>query len=1180
MSEINNINDEIVAEDDRPSNTLELFTEVDEVVKMIRDLANVHKDGFEHSYEKYAEILSRYQEQPHLLDPHIPRLLEELLIYICDAKSPETLFHAAFKYLYQISNVRTYKVLVKFLPHELSDLEFALVALEKQQISDSTNWETRYMLLLWMSILILNPFHMSRLDAFSPTTTNPDHIGELTKMERIYKICQNNCLHNDTCSRVAAYLCAKYFIRIDIKEVYLPLFIDWVAENHTPNTNVAKFGQLAAIAAILKHGKRDDLLPYCQQILRWILTCDYKESTEFLKYKFFIKIIQRLGLIFLKPRLAEWRYQRGSRSLTANLNPTADATKSMEFENLNSEASHDEDDEIVVPDEIEEIVEELLQALRSPSSDIRWLAAKGLGRVTCRLPKSLGDEVVGSVTEIFNPLEPHEAWHGACLAIAEMAKRGLLLTYRLSTMVPHLLEALVYDEMKGYMSVGQHIRDAACYMSWAFARAYDPADLQPFVEKIAAGLLITTVFDREINCRRAASAAFQESVGRLGTFPHGIDILTEADFYSVGLRVNSYLQISDYIAQYEEYTRPLIDHLVKMKVNHWDTTIRELTAKALNRLTKRDPKYLSEEILPDLFEKTNSIDINMRHGAVLAIGEVVLALSEFEVANGVPEKYLKSDIIALTRELVRKFIDRNQFRGISGEMMKQACSSFIKNCSVSKIAVTDDCLDSWQTIIDKCLVNKSAQIRDGAITALTYMCNSYYNIPTRTDQNIAIVQFYLKGCLNNLEEWVRMGYLSALGGLPKFMLKLKFEDILAILKRQSSIPNFHSAPEGNIENVIVMNWSEARRDSIKALSRVVQTVGFDGSSGLSMTDSNYLDQVFHCFLKGLDEYTTDNRGDIGAWVREASVNALHSLLTSCPHKHLKPDIVHRVMIGLVRQAVEKIDRTRGLAGKLFGSLVHYSPTIPHIKRHDELKAIFPEDSSKVLWLFADHTLPLFCSLLEYPEYSSIIILGLSASIGQLTESLRKYSSTSMLKFMKAHPKDIPRIGSEIISVFQENLHNDRITHLYLNFLDVILSSGIFYPLFEDESSTFADDLLRLVNAEMKNNKKLYKLVSSINVYCQLIQVPKLGSKLLTKMSVFLGQTHVHVRKSAANKLYEAVILHGDTCGIPEENLDDILTILSETDWGMPLDHVRPIRNNLCELMGVKAPVSLAQTQGQ
>jgi len=41
----------------------------------------------------------------------------------------------------------------------------------------------------------------------------------------------------------------------------------------------------------------------------------------------------------------------------------------------------------------------------------------------------------------------------------------------------------------------------------------------------------------------------------------------------------NYFIFSVYIAQFEEYTLPLINHLVERKVGHWDTVIRELTAK-------------------------------------------------------------------------------------------------------------------------------------------------------------------------------------------------------------------------------------------------------------------------------------------------------------------------------------------------------------------------------------------------------------------------------------------------------------------------------------------------------------------------------------------------------------------------------------------------------------------------
>jgi tubulin-specific chaperone D len=59
-------------------------------------------------------------------------------------------------------------------------------------------------------------------------------------------------------------------------------------------------------------------------------------------------------------------------------------------------------------------------------------------------------------------------------------------------------QAMLYDELRGNFSVGSAVRDAACYLCWAFARAYDPALLQPYVHQLAKALLVMTVFDREV----------------------------------------------------------------------------------------------------------------------------------------------------------------------------------------------------------------------------------------------------------------------------------------------------------------------------------------------------------------------------------------------------------------------------------------------------------------------------------------------------------------------------------------------------------------------------------------------------------------------------------------------------------------------------------------------------------
>ena len=135
------------------------------------------------------------------------------------------------------------------------------------------------------------------------------------------------------------------------------------------------------------------------------------------------------------------------------------------------------------------------------------------------------------------------------------------------------------------------MRDAASFVCWAFARAYSPAVMRPFVHVLSKAMLITSLFDREvggtmyhiidcttpyihtqllssisflwitniimivqINCRRAASAAYQENVGRQGNenFPLGIETISLADFYALSSRSNSYLKVAIEVAKLSE----------------------------------------------------------------------------------------------------------------------------------------------------------------------------------------------------------------------------------------------------------------------------------------------------------------------------------------------------------------------------------------------------------------------------------------------------------------------------------------------------------------------------------------------------------------------------------------------------------------------------------------------------
>lgn len=72
-------------------------------------------------------------------------------------------------------------------------------------------------------------------------------------------------------------------------------------------------------------------------------------------------------------------------------------------------------------------------------------------------------------------------------------------------------QALTYEEPQGRHALGANVRDAACYIAWALARAFRPLDLVHFMEDIATSLVCVALFDRETNVRRYTINMFSVS---------------------------------------------------------------------------------------------------------------------------------------------------------------------------------------------------------------------------------------------------------------------------------------------------------------------------------------------------------------------------------------------------------------------------------------------------------------------------------------------------------------------------------------------------------------------------------------------------------------------------------------------------------------------------------------------
>jgi hypothetical protein len=122
-----------------------------------------------------------------------------------------------------------------------------------------------------------------------------------------------------------------------------------------------------------------------------------------------------------------------------------------------------EEEEIYVPEEIEEVVGLLLQGLLDKDTIVRWSAAKGLARLCERLPRDFAEQIVDSVVDLFaldciisgdtsgteNCLQVDVSnvndatWHGTCLCVAEMARRGLLVPSSLDRVIPWISRVCV-----------------------------------------------------------------------------------------------------------------------------------------------------------------------------------------------------------------------------------------------------------------------------------------------------------------------------------------------------------------------------------------------------------------------------------------------------------------------------------------------------------------------------------------------------------------------------------------------------------------------------------------------------------------------------------------------------------------------------------------------------------------
>eukprot|EP00667_Euglena_gracilis_P018972 EG_transcript_20247 len=280
-----------------------LFEEADELQALIAAIVQA-SSGDSHSearFDRARAILDKYQEMPQLLNPYLEALLAPLVQAVALAvASPEDHgvdLPTVARLIYVVSKVRGYKSVVSYFPHEVRFLE-PVLHFYLQQKRESELWELRYSLLLWLSNVVLIPFHLATVDS---------HVLPEGLVGSMVDACQAALSETSIVREGAAFLLARLLTRPDTRQP-LHRFLAWAAPALAGAATgggqmFLEVGVLLTLAHLLKYGQRQELLPHMEAVAAIVLH-HTSSSSGTLRSKLLLKVAQRIATTYLPVRRA------------------------------------------------------------------------------------------------------------------------------------------------------------------------------------------------------------------------------------------------------------------------------------------------------------------------------------------------------------------------------------------------------------------------------------------------------------------------------------------------------------------------------------------------------------------------------------------------------------------------------------------------------------------------------------------------------------------------------------------------------------------------------------------------------------------------------------------------------------------------------------------------------------
>ena len=1032
-----------------------------------------------------------FQEWPQLLDPNLDALINPLNNAFLESlhasqadyqalhrRQEEDRFcfpQAVCVMLYSLCNTRGSKVIVRFLSNEAKHLEAILNAYEtwdygtKNRQSDQAPliWEERYILLLWLSHLLLTPFDLSTVG--SGTKTNGNRFQDIEALilpaelpliaQRLTHVAIDGLSAAGKESEASVLVLVRLALRSDMQRLGVhEILIRW---------------SVAQLKSLQKSKKEagyffKGLLSFLASLVKLM------DTTEIAPFLFFIfSSIESFGI-----------FQSGSSSALTRKAVikiySACSVAALSLEQQPNKKFH------LAGLILEPVIEELLSALGDNDTPVRQTASKALSIMATKLDPSMAADISEAVIEsleenvLWEPvkhntfrasedIQSHLAkqrnltlvspskWQGLTLTLSQLLFRRCPPVAQLPGILNALILALGFEQRSSTgVSIGTSVRDAACFGIWSLARRYSTAELLAInteampaakergivtsvIQLMAIELLIAATIDPSGNIRRGASAALQELVGRHpDTIVHGIPLVQIVDYHAVALPSRAMKQVAVDAAKLDDlYWMALVRDLTTWRgVGATDVESRRLAADTLGILCALQGVKSIELVAFSLKQSLNDLngsDIQKKQGFLLALSALVRNI----IGASISDRYGISAVLAECWDVLSGSFFTDE------ELAVHTAHPELTNEAVSKL------------ILELALaVKDSSSISAPSINTIRH-CFKYLDFALRRNEE-AVLQSAVSAVKALIDatgsEECQTWLDQVMGNTDVLQLSsgsVHAGYLLALSEVHSSI-----AMSSQNKKLILQRILGAAKPGIDIDTRVVALRGLVRIISCNDETAALPPAVIGTIQSALQDYTTDQRGDVGSLIRLKGIEAVVAAFQKGSLQLTKGDTI--LLQKVCTLAAEKLDKVREHAWFCLTkcwcisganqptAFQDGSPSYASDAGETTLKtAHIQEDDT--LYTTSSSYFKNLLNVLRYRGLQQPLLQGLIVSVGGGSESVLLASQKALGDWLydRAQSSELEEFANCFQNVLQASLEIDRLVGPALDTLAFILDTNIF-----------------------------------------------------------------------------------------------------------------------------------------